>query len=290
MALDEGVRYPRKIDSRGHRPSESLVGCLERLTQWQENGNILFVLMEGQGLSAQMSGGYHGNFDDDDVDMRVFSGLPNTSREKHYTWCSDKNIDLGSFGFHVVNAPNMSSYIRSAHKEQFTGKSLSCIGRWESFDVLLPHPNAHYFRKLHGGSYWVPPVAGGKEMGQRFEEYMKPGQSLFPWFTWLETFHDGLRQIDQDANEEISSREFFDYVESSPRVNQKWLSKARKKQPCFVANAILYYQHLMKFAGLARNLRNRCEGDFIPTKEECHAENWRFFKAEYGNGPVYFSD
>ena len=46
----------------------------------------------------------------------------------------------------------------------------------------------------------------------------------------------------------------------------------------------------MKFAGLARNLRNRCEGDFIPTKEECHAENWRFFKAEYGNGPVYFSD
>ena len=235
MALDEGVRYPRKT-IRVDIDQASLCVMLERLTQWQENGNILFVLMEGQGLSAQMSGGYHGNFDDDDVDMRVFSGLPNTSREKHYTWCSDKNIDLGSFGFHVVNAPNMSSH-SSAHKEQFTGKSLSCIGRWESFDVLLPHPNAHYFRKLHGGSYWVPPVAGGKEMGQRFEEYMKPDQSLFPWFTWLETFHDGLRQIDQDANEEISSRSFLTML-SPLHVNQKWLSKARKKQPCFVANAI----------------------------------------------------
>lgn len=290
MSLEKDVRYPRRLDPRGHRPKESLVSCLERLVEWQERGDILFILKEGMGLGAQMSGGYHGNWDDDDIDMTVFSRRPDTTRMKHYEWCSDKGIDLGSFGFHIVDAPNMSSYVLSAQRERFSGENLCCIGRWESFDVLLPHPNAHYFRELHGGSYWVPPVAGGKEMGKKFEEYMNPDTALFKWFTWLKTFHDGLRTLDQDGDEAISVQEFFTFLESSNRVNQNWLTRARKKQPCFVANALVHYENLMKFAGLMRSLRRRCEADYVPSKTSCHAENWRFFKAEYGDGPVYFAD
>ena len=71
--------------------------------------------------------------------------------------------------------------------------------------------------------------------------------------------------------EVLSPREFFDYVESSPRVNQKWLSRARENQPCFVANMLLHYQHLMKIAGLAHNLHHRCDGEFVASKKEYHA-------------------
>ena len=303
-SLPSETRYPRIIDPHGHRPREGIVRCVERLAGWQEEGDILFVLMEGQGLSAMMSGAYHGNRDDDDVDMRVFS-RKGVTEEAHYKWCETESISLGSFGFFPVEPPTMKfpAYLKARGTESVgtipwgTIGMRACIGRWETFDVLLPHPKSHYFRNLHGGSYWVPPVKGGKEMGQSFPGYMDPSSSLFPYFDrWLVDFHDGLRSgVDLDHDSIISTIEFFRYVKGNTRVNQKWLQLAMQKRPCVVANALIHYEHLMKFCNLAREMRQRCEKcgkrcNLAESKKCCHLQNWNAFKSQYGEGPSYYEE
>ena len=56
MTLPPELRYPRLLSGVSRDPPDTMVRCLQRLTRWQEEGEIIFVMMEGQGLAAQMSG------------------------------------------------------------------------------------------------------------------------------------------------------------------------------------------------------------------------------------------
>ena len=92
MKLPIEIRYPRQ---RQAKPPESMVDCMKKLTNWQNIGDLVFRLMEGQGLGAQTAGGFHGNNDDNDIDMTIFSrkGVEGgTLRLVQLT-------NLGSFGF-----------------------------------------------------------------------------------------------------------------------------------------------------------------------------------------------
>ena len=161
----------------------------------------MFVLMEGQGLSAQMVGGYHGNADDDDVDMAVYSRKGGGFDDMN-TWCSDLGVSMGSFGFKDLDpSKSFKAMMRTPLRFGLPANHSKCIANWEGIDVLIPHPDGHYFRTLNGGSYWVPPVQGGKHMGSKFEDYINPDKSHFLWFQWLVNFHDGLRGVvDVDSN------------------------------------------------------------------------------------------
>jgi hypothetical protein len=69
MSLPEDERYPRTKPKKA--APEAMVRCVQQLSAWQEQGEIVFKIMEGQGIAAETSGWYHGNGDDDDLDMRT---------------------------------------------------------------------------------------------------------------------------------------------------------------------------------------------------------------------------
>ena len=288
MLLPTDTRYPRTRPGRGGRGRRSaapghMLACVRRLATWQERGDIVFRLMEGQALGAQMVGGYHGGSDDDDLDMKMFS-RKGDDYKTHYTWCGAK-AKLGSFGFYALE-PSEDNKAAFLAQSQGRGKIVpdSCIGTWEGIELLLLKPENPYVRQQHGGSYWVPPVQGGKKLGARLRAYMDPADELFPWFaSWLVHFHEGLKNgVDTDSNMQISVAEFMAYVRSNDRVNQKWLAQA---DPCVVANGFVHYHFMMPTIQLARELRKKCDGMVNATT--CHDRNWVEFKAAFGSGPNY---
>ena len=284
MLLPTDTRYPRTRGGRGRRSAPGhMLACVRRLATWQERGDIVFRLMEGQALGAQMVGGYHGGSDDDDLDMKMFS-RKGDDYKTHYTWCGAK-AKLGSYGFYALE-PSEDNKAAFLAQSQGRGKIVpdSCIGTWEGIELLLLKPENPYVRQQHGGSYWVPPVQGGKKLGARLRAYMDPADELFPWFaSWLVHFHEGLKNgVDTDSNMQISVAEFMAYVRSNDRVNQKWLAQA---DPCVVANGFVHYHFMMPTIQLARELRKKCDGMVNATT--CHDRNWVEFKAAFGSGPNY---
>lgn len=289
MSLPENMRYPRKIDLSTDRPSTTFLCCLDRLIEWQERKKILFVLAEGHGLGAQMTGGYHGNSDDDDIDIRGLFHLDTTQSEPE-NWCDTYDMELGVYGKFSVgkqtetfvknNARNLTNY---------------CIGEFESRVVLLTHPKTNYSRELYGGSFWVPPVQGGKDLGRPFLAFFDPKKSRSRrWFSWFEKSHDGIRTLDKSPSDgKISKEEFFDYLTTNSRINQEWLQHVRVHRPCFVANALVHYQHIMRFGNMGRSLRYRCGNKYNrynwETREACTQQNWKLFKMYY-HKPEYFED
>jgi hypothetical protein len=302
MLLRADRRYPRR---RLVRPPSSMVQCLRKLSLWQNRGDLVFRLMEGQGLGAQTAGGFHGNSDDDDVDMTIWSRT-GVDRIAHYGWCP--GTDLGSFGYvelppgdnntALFNADIKSASARAHGHGHITTIDLtgardtdisdSCIGEWEGIGVLLPKPEHGYFRNLHGGSYWVPPVQGGKELGWRMRLYMDPSNGLFKYFEkWMMSSLEGLEKgVDTNGDQSISSAEFMKYVQGSPKMNQKWLRGAIFEMPCVIADAIVHYQHVMQMGTLMRTMRAACRGGDKP----CQEKNWVKFNATYGEGPRYFDE
>lgn len=276
-------------------------------------------------------GGYHGNSDDDDLDLVAYSRRNDTLKE-FYEWCEfegfpwKKQQDLGNFGFYEQKSPELGMTKKEAFRADIArkskpGKSTNsgtssqavvpgtesyCIGRWGPFEVLLPHPSGGDFRKKHGGSYWVPPVSGGKELGMRLKKYMQPGQSLHNKFHWLRVSYQGLVTIDKDGDGAISSTEFFSYCRSNPRINQKWLAAAAQDRPCDLANALVHYQHTMRVAAVATRWYDSCENNsacnlwgwwkkiLTPNHaawvKQCHAANWEAFEPFFGDGPSYSSN
>ena len=61
------VRYPR-VPSK-LLPINSMLQCMGRLWTWQEQGDVAFLMLEGNGLAAAMVGGFAGNHDDPDIDV-----------------------------------------------------------------------------------------------------------------------------------------------------------------------------------------------------------------------------
>jgi hypothetical protein len=272
--------------------------CARKLLTWQERGDIVFVLMEGQGLAAMMSGSFHGNSDDNDWDMSVKSRKGVTCNEQNDMcnyWCGG-DPNLGSFGFDMLEPTEDNIAAFAAMFSQDDRPLAACIGSWEGMEVLLPDPKGGYFRGLHGGSYWVPPVQGGKELGKWFHEYMDPSKGLFRHFNWLTTFHDGLKRVvDTDGDLTISVEEFLAYVRGNERVNQQWLAATLRERPCIVANAYLHYDFVMRAARLMRILRGSCPGSlraFFQRRASatCHARNFELFMSVFGAGPTYFEE
>ena len=303
MSAPRSERYPRILARRKTSAPKVVVECIVGLSLLQERGDIIFRLMEGQGLAAQTMGGYHGHDDDNDVDVRVWSrlGIHLVSPPSVYDLC-DSGL-IGSFGFYELTPANHSNTSRPdsntatnkalflddiRHRRENTYDAGACIGEWDHIPVLLPSPSDGYFRRLHGGSYWVPPYAGGKEMGSALPEYMDPSAALFGYFFWLVTFHDGLRHgVDTNNDGAISVAEFMGYVRrAATGVNIKWLERVLVQAPCLVANGLIHYQHTMHMCNEARLLRERCVGS--PSIHACHAENWVRFQALYATGPKYF--
>ena len=295
MSLLPDVRYPRVTSHLP--PPPGMLRCVEQLVAWQQAGDIVFKMMEGQGLGAQMGGGFHGNNDDGDLDLTMYS-RKGVDMNAHYDWCKPWGPNLGSYGFYAYSPtlPPGAPGFQKANKAAFLAQSKGtgaitegCIGTWEGIEVLLPDP-IWYFRTLYGGSYWVPPVQGGKDMGSRLWEYMKPSLSLFPYHgDWLVHFHEGLKRgVDMDSDGKISSAEFMRYVRNSTRVNQKWLALAIENDPCMVANGIVHYQHTYVACNVSRVMRSACSGKNKTNKLRCDEENFKVFdKTVWKGGPRY---
>ena len=162
MSRPPALRYPRSRSGNAVGAPNNMLACVEQLWQWQEQGSLLFVVFEGQGLGARMAGGFHGNQDDGDLDVRMVSELYDHLAQH----CED--ADLGGFGFHkvpVVGGVAGMKAVLAKNGEDWLGQGghQPCIGEWEGLEVLALPDESSYFRSLHGGSWWVPPVSGGKE-------------------------------------------------------------------------------------------------------------------------------
>ena len=173
MTLPMDERYPRVQSSKS--PPSSMRKCIQHLVCLQEKGDIVFRIMEGQGIAAETSGHYHGNGDDGDLDIRTHSRLATTKGPNNpYGLCrspeaGDGVTDIGSFGFHQdpTTPNNTKAYQQMSQQpggivDMVDGCNMyacsSCIGTWGGMKVLLSHPKDHYLRDINGASYWVPPV------------------------------------------------------------------------------------------------------------------------------------
>jgi hypothetical protein len=291
MDLPTDTQYPRRLPKT--LPPAKMIGCVKQLAKWTEKGDITFMLMEGQGLAAMMGGGYHGGSDDDDLDMRVVSRR-GEAEQRALEWCGGQTGQpLGFYGFASLapTSDNRAAFVHDFNQGEYNSlftRTSACIGSWEGIELLLPDPRLNYFRIAHGGSFWVPPVQGGKDLGNRFIEYMNPSAELYSWFDWLRYFHDGLMSVvDADKDGVISAGDFLAYLRGNDRVNQKWLGITISQRPCVVANALAHYSFVMRMGHVARSLRGYYrEG----CGRECADLNWDVYQELHGPGPRYFAE
>lgn len=263
MSVPLVMRYPR---TRKVAAPQAMRECVDRLWQWQEQGDILFQMLEGQGLGATAAGGFHGNFDDGDLDIKMISQLQQFPTL--YAHCP--GFDLGQYGFqawpHTEGTTAFQRYFsnasdtpwttaphKNAEKQAWAEGEMrkwlgnGCICQWEEWEVLcVSQPPYNYWRKGHGGSWWVPPMKGGKAVGDDLIHYLNPANSLYGYFGWFAETQGGLAILDKDPKDNmINMREFLAYVRSTPRVNQLWLERATADEPCIVANAQIHYNHTL---------------------------------------------
>ena len=228
--------------------------------------------------------------------------------EQHDQWCP--GVAIGSFGFSdlMPTDDNRAAFMADSmkpggisgfqnHRECSSLFDLplscsSCIGSWGNVRVLLSHPKSKYMRDANGASYWVPPVRGGKSLGNRYlPQFMNPADDTYRFFAWLTEFYSGLQQgVDTDGNNMISSAEFMSYLRGNERVNQKWLRRAEEERPCVVANALLHYQFVIAYAKLAVELRGNCIDGGVDTSSQCPQTNWETIQQWYGKGPPYVAE
>ena len=167
--------------------------CIEHLVKLQERGELIFVLFGGTGLGASTMGGFHGNGDDGDVDIKSYSRFA-SSLDAH---CS--GIGLGEYGFSywakTENATAVqtreetwqmmvnesSPEYRDHHSAISNINSYSpCVCEWEDLSVFCMEKPT-YWTSEYGGSWWVPlpTTEGFKDTGTgRFEGFFRPGNAL----------------------------------------------------------------------------------------------------------------
>jgi len=286
-------RYPRVHSSPlSHR--SSIYKCMAKLAAYQERGDFVFVPFGGIGLTAMTIGGSHGNGDDDDIDLKSVSRV-NKSLHDH---CD--GVNLGPYGFEYWPKPenqnveqsiaaisalhNQSSVafkaLPSTLKEHYLTEA--CVCEWEGLSLLCI-PNDAYWVYDYGKSYWVPPASSGfKDTGVGFKGYMSPGNSLEPYFSWLEETMRSLSTVDINNDGEISAAEFLSYVQGQSKVNQLWLNRTMVQQPCVIYNAAVHYNHTYAHGGLATRLRREANNTLT-------AANWEKYQAVWQD-IVYLSD
>ena len=303
------LRYPRHPSP--YLPDPSVTTCMNRLWQWQENGELYFVLYEGLGLAAITSGGFHGNSDDNDIDIKMASRLyPSYNDHCH----PHPGALFGMYGYKKLPARGAKGYteddVRDAifdmHKHPRTaGRNeagfVPCLCEFEGLEVFCIHEKSDYMQWLHGGSWWVPPVSGMKDAGVAFKEYMNPGhfgegvEELWTNFDKYELSRDGLLTIDANSDDQIDNGEFLKFVRANPKVNQAWVEATLKNNRCLVTNAYIHYNHTLFYSVLGSKLRYAC-GDtqgypdnyhtcrrnsaWKPAcgPKECHLEAWKTYQ------------
>ena len=164
--------------------------CVEHLVKLQERGELIFLLFGGMGLSASTMGGFHGNGDDGDVDIKSYSRFA-SSLGAH---CD--GTDLGEYGFEYwaktegltavqtreetwqMVANESSPEYKDHHRpilSDINGYS-PCVCEWEDLSVLCMEKPS-YWTYEYGGSWWVPlpTTEGFKDTGTgRFEGFFNP--------------------------------------------------------------------------------------------------------------------
>ena len=191
MAEPLETRYPRTRKPQGAQ--WYLWKCIEHLVKLQERGELIFLLFGGTGLSASTMGGFHGNGDDDDVDIKLYSRF-NADLQAH----CDGVGTLGEYGFAYwaktenatavqtreetwqIMANESSPEYKDHHRAISNLNSYSpCVCEWEDLSVLCMEKPS-YWTSEYGGSWWVPlpTTAGFKDTGTgRFEGFFNPDHS-----------------------------------------------------------------------------------------------------------------
>lgn len=104
MALPPDERYPRMPSSNQDSINKQMDACMKQLGAKQEKGDLIFLLCQGQGLAAEVSGSFHGGTDDGDIDLKMIIG-DDGSFSRHDLdshgmpqLCSSHGIHFGSYG------------------------------------------------------------------------------------------------------------------------------------------------------------------------------------------------
>ena len=173
MKTSSELRYPRV--KNGNAP-ENMRACVDTLWRWQELGELVFKPISGQALGALFVGGFHGNTDDGDLDLKFASRLPSSE---------DLCSEFGLGALHGLKAlPARSGNSREDDQlmvnvtEQMS-LPRPCICRWEEFEVLCDNEESRNTFDLFGGSWWVPPCLVGKMLTLQIRWVYGPEQPFF---------------------------------------------------------------------------------------------------------------
>jgi hypothetical protein len=287
MKEPAAVRYPRVHTSPFSRTS-SMYECMAKLAAYQERGDFMFVPFGGIGVSAMTNGGFHGNGDDGDIDLKSVSRIHES--------LSDHCSGVGpAYGFEYWPKPENQSAnesiasVAAMHDENKSSAAYqalpgtlkehffanACVCEWEGLSLLCLHDDAYWVYE-YGKSYWVPPaVSGGKDTGDNFKDFMAPGSSYEDYFCWLVDTIKGLSTVDTDEDGVISAAEFLAYLRPNPKINQLWLNRTMVEQPCVVYNAAVHYNHTYAHGRLAMRLREQAGCKLTDANWETYDAMWQ---------------
>ena len=150
--------------------------------------------------------------------------------DDHYQWCRPgTNPGLSALFIHAsIPEGRVTMRLRSSRAKVWA----------KSFRLALVHGKVSRFccqspARILSSSRRV--LLGAGKMGRYLKEYMDPTKSLFPWFSWLVEFHDGLKLRADVPLVHPSSCTMYAQV-----CQPKWLLRS---QMTLALYAIIHYQH-----------------------------------------------
>lgn len=199
--------------------------------RYVRDGDMYFVLLEGLGLGARTVGGFHGNADDADIDVYMLTRVDSKSlgcckrgeqtcaeaesnetgirinsrgqaetcrlmRNGHLASYCQNGQRLGNYGTDVASSDRslaMKPQITSKAGVKLRGQMCRC--EFEGMELLCADDGDASRRASFGGSWWVPPIAGGKDTGWQLGQFFDPDKPLWQWRTWALTTMSGSLDI-----------------------------------------------------------------------------------------------
>ena len=189
------------------------------------------MLLQGLGLGARTVGGFHGNADDADIDVYMLTRVDSKSlgcckrgeqtcaeaesnetgirinsrgqaetcrlmRNGHLASYCQNGQRLGNYGTDVASSDRslaMKPQITSKAGVKLRGQMCRC--EFEGMELLCADDGDASRRASFGGSWWVPPIAGGKDTGWELGQFFDPDKPLWQWRTWALTTMSGSLDI-----------------------------------------------------------------------------------------------
>jgi hypothetical protein len=282
-----------------------MYACMKELVQLQEQGLLFFQLMGGQNIAAMVSGGFHGNSDDKDLDVHIASHL----HDRASAHCS--KVSIGEIGYKRLSKPGelkgkplherMADVRQEIYRwslkprgEYFHGNpyGLPCICQWEDLEVLCGGDTTTYNKveDFYGASWWVPPNSGGKITGvrklKRFADPRAPHSSS-TYFPWLIASVNGIKRVDGNNDGQISVGEFERFASSNPKVNQKWVEENRRSgNGCVLDNARIHYNHTLVYGSMIITMHAECQQRQSPAN--CPQDRWAYLATIWQEPPYEY--